>query len=65
MINRIEEGKQFAGTLTVPNTGAWQAWQTMRIDGIALSAGRHAVRLVFIAAGTNGIVNMNFLRFVQ
>jgi len=63
---RVEvDGNDITGTLTVPNTGAWQAWQTMRIDGIALSAGRHAVRLVFIAAGTNGIVNVNFLKFVR
>jgi hypothetical protein len=53
------------GTLTVPNTGGWQAWQTMRVNGITLPAGRHAVRLVFVANGSNGIANVNFLRFVR
>jgi hypothetical protein len=48
--------------LVVPNTGGWQAWQTMRKDGVALSAGRHRLRLVFVAAGTNGIANVNYLR---
>jgi hypothetical protein len=53
---RVEvDGIDVTGTLTVPNTGAWQAWQTMRVEGIALQAGRHAVRLVFVDNGSNGL----------
>ena len=52
---RVEvDGADVTGTLVVPNTGGWQAWQTIRKDGIALQAGRHRIRLVFVGAGTNG-----------
>jgi len=60
---RVEiDGVDVTGTLVVPNTGGWQVWQTMRKSGISVAAGRHRIRLVFIAAGTNGIANVNFLR---
>jgi hypothetical protein len=59
------DGVDATGTLVVPNTGGWQAWGTIRKDGIVLQAGQHRVRLVFVAAGTNGIANVNFLKFVQ
>jgi len=63
---RVEvDGVDVTGTLVVPNTGGWQAWQTIRKDGIALQAGRRRIRLVFVGAGTNGITNVNFLRFLQ
>jgi len=48
----------------VPNTGGWQSWQTIRTSGIALQAGRRRIRLVFVAAGTNGITNVNFFSIV-
>jgi hypothetical protein len=55
------DGVDVTGPMTVPNTGGWQAWQTIRRSGVALQAGRHLVRLVFVGAGTNGIGNVNFL----
>jgi len=53
------------GTLVVPNTGGWQAWQNIRKDGIALQSGLRRIRLVFVGAGTDGIANVNFLSFVR
>jgi hypothetical protein len=62
---RVEiDGVDVTGTLVVPNTGGWQAWRTIRKDGIVLPAGRRAIRLVYVAAGTDGIANVNFLKFV-
>jgi len=62
---RLEvDGVDVTGALVVPNTGGWQAWQTMRKEGIVLQAGRRRIRLVFVAAGTNGITNVNLLRIV-
>ena len=62
---RVEvDGVDVTGTLVVPNTGGWQAWQTIRKEGIVLPAGRHRIRLVFVGAGTDGIANVNFLRFI-
>jgi hypothetical protein len=62
---RVEvDGTDVTGPIVVPNTGGWQVWQTTRIGGIVLQAGRHRIRLVFVASGTNGIANVNFFRFV-
>ena len=52
------------GPLTVPNTGGWQVWPTIRQDGIVLPSGPHRIRLVFVAPGRDGIGNVNFLRFI-
>src|SRR5262249_27845437 len=61
---RVEvDGLDVTGPMTVPNTGAWQTWTTIHKDGLALQAGQHAVRLVFVTAGTNGIANVNWLKF--
>jgi fibronectin type 3 domain-containing protein len=49
------------GSWTVPNTGGWQVWDTMRRAGVNLTAGQHRLRLVFVSSGTNGIANVNFL----
>jgi hypothetical protein len=62
---RVEvDGVDVTGPMVVPNTGGWQAWQTIRKDGIVLQGGSRRIRLVFVAAGTNGIANVNFLRIV-
>jgi len=60
---RVEvDGVDVTGTIVVPNTGGWQAWQTIRVNGIALQAGRRLIRLVFIGGSTTGIANVNYLR---
>jgi hypothetical protein len=49
----------------VPNTGGWQTWQTITKGGLPLTAGTHAVRLVFDAgtAENGGAGNYNWVRF--
>jgi hypothetical protein len=44
------DGADKTGTLSVPDTGGWQAWPTITKSGISLTAGSHAVRLVFDTA---------------
>ena len=62
---RVEvDGIDVTGLVSVPNTGGWQTWQTVRRTGITLPAGRHQVRLVFVGAGSDGVANVNWLRFV-
>ena len=57
------DGVNATGTLTVPNTGGWQAWQSVTAPGIALSAGPHALRVVFDSSGGTGWWgNLNSLR---
>jgi hypothetical protein len=63
---RVEvDGVDVTGPIDVPNTGGWQAWQTVTRSGISLTAGQHVVRLVLTTAGTSGGVgNYNWFRFV-
>jgi subtilisin family serine protease len=58
------DGANATGALVVPNTGDWQAWQTMTLTGIPISAGVHVVRVVFDANGGGGFVaNFNYFRW--
>lgn len=56
-------GVDKTGSLTVPNTGSWQTWTTIRKTGVSLTAGAQAIRLVMDANGaTNGVGNFNWIR---
>ena len=58
------DGTNLTGTLTVPNTGGWQTWQTVSKANLLLGAGSRVLRLVLDANGTTGYVgNFNWLRF--
>src|SRR4029079_19654779 len=37
------DGTDVTGPLTVPNTGGWQTWTTMRKDGIVVASGTHRI----------------------
>jgi hypothetical protein len=50
-------GSDVTGSLTVPNTGAYQTWRTVTRSRIYLAAGAHRLRSVAI---TNGF-NLNWL----
>lgn len=51
---RIEfGGADVTGTVNVPNTGGWQAWQTVTVSGVALSAGQQVMRLYMNTGGFN------------
>ena len=64
---RVEvDGVDQTGPVAVPDTGDWQAWQTITADTIPLAAGLHVIRLVFLNAGTSGGVgNYNWLQFTN
>jgi hypothetical protein len=53
------DGANVTGTMTMPNTGGWQTWQTVTKTGVNLSAGQRVLRLV---ADTSG-GNFNWIRF--
>ena len=62
---RVEvDGVDATGPITVPNTGGWQVWTTIRKAGIVLQSGPHRIRLVFVSAGPEGIGNVNYLRVI-
>jgi len=55
-------GVDKTGPLTVPNTGGWQAWTTVRRTGVALSAGPQVWRLVMDTNGsTTAVGNFNYI----
>lgn len=57
---RIEfGGVDKTGTITTPNTGGWQSWQTVAVNDIALSAGQQVMRVYM----TSGGFNLNSLAF--
>ena len=58
---RLEvDGIDKTGPVAVPDTGAWQAYQTVTKPGIALTAGRHVLRLYMVSEGPGGFVgNIN------
>jgi peptidoglycan/xylan/chitin deacetylase (PgdA/CDA1 family) len=54
---RLEfNGVDKTGSLTVPNTGAWNVYQTVPKTGVSLSSGIQTVRVVMVTAGTSGHV---------
>ncbi len=62
----VEVGTSYvSGPITVPNTGAWDAWQTITTPGIQLPAGVTTIRVVLDAVGTGGAVaGFNWFEFV-
>jgi hypothetical protein len=52
---RVEvDGVDQTGAIAVPNTGGWQTWQTITTPGVALTAGTHVLRVVFLTATSTG-----------
>jgi hypothetical protein len=58
---RVEMDGTTIATITAPNTGGYQVWQTVSVTGISLSAGIKVMRIYFITGG----FNINFLTFTS
>jgi phosphatidylserine/phosphatidylglycerophosphate/cardiolipin synthase-like enzyme len=55
-------GVDKTGPVSVPNTGGWQTWQTIRVSGVPLAAGTQEWRVVMDTIGSTGAVgNFNWL----
>ncbi len=61
---RIEvNGVDKTGPITVPDTGGWQSWTTIRKTGVSLGAGGQVWRVVMLTDGATGAVgNFNWFR---
>jgi hypothetical protein len=57
-------GVDKTGAMTVPNTGGWQTWTTVRKTGVSLAAGNQVWRLVMDTNGTSSVGNFNYIRVV-
>ena len=56
-------GVNKTGPITVPNTGSWQKWVTLRKSGVSLAAGQQVLRLVMDTNGaTTAVGNFNYFR---
>ena len=56
-------GVNKTGGLTVPNTGGWQTWTTLRKTSVSLGAGQQVWRLVMDTNGASTAVgNFNYFR---
>jgi len=55
-------GTNLTGTLTVPNTGDWENWQTVKKTSVSLSAGTQQFKLVMDSTGSSGLTgNFNWI----
>jgi N-acetylneuraminic acid mutarotase len=55
-------GANLTGSLTIPDTGGWQSWQTLSVP-VQLSAGQQVLRVAFDSVGASGYTgNLNWLR---
>jgi len=58
------DGRDITGEITLPGTGHWHTWHTLRREGLQLPAGRHVLRLVFDSGGgLSSCGSINWLRF--
>jgi hypothetical protein len=57
-------GANATGPIAIPNTGGWQAWRTVTVNGVRLQAGVQRLRLVMDTAATGGdaVGNINWIR---
>lgn len=57
---RVEmDGQNISGSVTVPNTGGWQNWQTVNVMTPVLSAGQKVMRIFMETDG----FNVNYVSF--
>jgi len=58
-------GSDVTGPMTIPDTGGWQAWTTIRKHGVTLPSGRQGWTFVIDGSGYDGVVgNLNHMRAV-
>ena len=55
-------GVNVTGTMTVPNTGGWQTWQTLTTT-VSLAAGTQMARLVMDTGGSVAVGNFDWMQF--
>ena len=59
-------GVDRTGPLSVPNTGGWESWVTIRKTGLSLNAGQQVWRVVLDSNGsTRAVGDLNYFRVVS
>ncbi|KAA3616463.1 MAG: T9SS C-terminal target domain-containing protein [Calditrichaeota bacterium] len=47
------DGRNVSGPIEIPNTGSWQTWRNVPVNGVPLEAGTHRLKVFFDKAGGN------------
>jgi len=55
------DGVSIASEVAIPNTGGWQAWQTVKIKNVTLTAGKKVLR---VTIGSVDYINLNYVTFL-
>nr|WP_293902568.1 carbohydrate-binding protein [Sporocytophaga sp.] len=55
------DGAIIANNLSIPNTGGWQTWQTIKVKNVELQSGRKIMR---VTIGPTDFVNLNYVSFL-
>jgi len=59
------DGDNKTGSMSIPNTGGWQSYQTISKSGVGLTQGQHTLRIAMDSDGATGFVgNFNYLSVV-
>ena len=59
-------GKDVSGPITVPDTGGWQKLQTIKKEGVTLTAGTHTMKVVMDTEGASGSIgDIDLYRFIK
>jgi len=53
-------GKDIVPSIDIPDTGDWQAWETVTVENVELQAG---VQVLRVTIGSTDYVNLNFMDF--
>ena len=56
------DGSNVSGSLTLPNTGGWQTWQTVTVPGVTLPAGQHILQIFFDSSAFSEFGNVEYLQ---
>ena len=61
------DGVNVTGSMTVPDTGDWGVYRTIRTHGITVTAGEHALKLVMdsVSTSTSAVGVFNYLMFTK
>ncbi|MDD5688274.1 MAG: carbohydrate-binding protein [Elusimicrobia bacterium] len=53
------------GPITVPNTGGFQIWQTIKKTGVSLTPGKHIMKLVMDTTGSTATGNFDYINILS
>ena len=63
---RVEvDGVDRTGPVVVPDTGGYDLWQNVTVNGLSLTQGQHVLRLVMVSRAVEnaGVGNYSYLSF--